>query len=285
MQKIGKDIHSKPLWENLSQNYVDVLDNPYHKHRLEVIIDLIPEELFLKGSRIIDFGCGDGVLFPVFLEKGVDIFGIDISENMIELGKKRLSQMNLPTNNLIVAGVNYFKNFESNSLDGILSFNTLAYLTDEEEKVFYTEAQRTIKPNGFLAVSHSNELFDLYTFNRYTVEFFKKNLIEGAAEIEKIKELLTHSEEPTTYATYNVRENPLAYKTKLQEYGFAEIKQHFSNMHSVPPLLSNLNNADTTFKHIYEKEYPSTLNVAVKDRWKLMLKCSTYMSLSQKKDK
>ena len=278
MRKIGKDIDSKKLWEDLAKNYVNVLSSSYHRHRIEVIMNLIPKVLSTEGKRILDFGCGDAVLFPFFLKQGVDVLGVDISDNIIEMGKKRLREMNFPTDSLVVADVNHLKNLQSNSLDGILCFNTLAYLTLEEEKIFYKEAYRIIKPNGYLAVSHSNELFDLYTFNRYTVEFFKNNFVEN----DKINKLLTHSEEPSTYVAYNVRENPLAYKFKLLDYGFKEVKQLFSNMHYLPPLLDGLTNSDLKFSHIIQKEYPTTLNIPKKDKWKLMFNCSTYMSLSKK---
>ena len=51
MEKVGKEISSKPLWEELSKGYVNALESPYHKHRLGVIFKLLPESLFNEGKR------------------------------------------------------------------------------------------------------------------------------------------------------------------------------------------------------------------------------------------
>jgi chemotaxis methyl-accepting protein methylase len=76
-----------------------------------------------------------------------------------------------------VGDVNYLKEIPSASLDGLLSFNVLAYLTDEEELTFYQEASRIVKPGGYLVVTHSNRLFDMFSLNQYTISFFKYHLI------------------------------------------------------------------------------------------------------------
>ena len=161
---------------------------------------------------------------------------------MVELGKQRLLELNYDPGILMLGDIESLGSIESNSLDAVLCFNTLAYFTDEEEKKFYQEANRIIKRNGYLAVSHSNELFDLYTLNRYTVEFFKRNLIKDPGTIKSIEELLQHPDEPAAYTTYNIRENPLAYKHKLLEFGFTEINQLFSNLYELPPWHLNLQN-------------------------------------------
>lgn len=281
MEKIGKEINSKPLWEEISHKYVDALETPYHKHRLEVIFQLLPESFFIKGIKILDFGCGDAIMFPPFLNKGVNIFGIDISENIIELGKQRLQNLNYDPEILAQGNIESLKEINSDSLDALMCFNTLAYFTDEEEKQFYKEANRIIKKNGFLAVSHSNELFDLYSLNRYTVEFFTKNLIKDKCGREDIEKLLQFPGEPENYTTYNVRENPLVYRHKLLDYGFTEVNQLFSNLYDLPPLALKLNKSDSSF-NFDEKKYPDTINIEEMEKWKLMFICSTYMSLSQK---
>jgi ubiquinone/menaquinone biosynthesis C-methylase UbiE len=281
MERIGKEISSKPLWEELSKSYVDALDTPYHKHRMEVIFKLLPGSMFTPGQKLLDFGCGDAVLFPFFLSKGVEIFGIDIAETIIELGRQRLAASNFDPEVLKRGDISSLQAIESNSLDGVLCFNTLAYFTDEEEIIFYKEVNRILKKGGYLAVSHSNELFDLYTLNRFTVEFFSRNFLKDKTLAHEIAGLLKFPGEPEVYTTYNVRENPLAYKDKLFRYGFEETNQLFSNLYELPPLALNLNKADATFD-FKQKEYPSTLETAKEEQWKLMFTCSTYMSLSQK---
>lgn len=43
-----------------------------------------------EGSRVLDLGCGLGVMMPVYRELGVErVVGVDVSEKMIELARER----------------------------------------------------------------------------------------------------------------------------------------------------------------------------------------------------
>jgi len=270
MKTFGRELSSKDHWESLGSTYTEELENRYHTHRLLVIRALIPPELFQSGKKIFEFGCGDAVLFPDFLQSGALIDGIDISSIMIQkaglrLGKERshLAQ---------VGDVNNMKKIKSNSLDAVISFNVLAYLTDREEEIFYKETSRILKPGGYLIVTHSNELFDMFSLNKYTVEFMNRNLISTTKNQNKIKQLLTYADSPENPVSYNIRENPLAYKYKLAGYGFQELSQEFINLHECPPPV------------LKEKQFPDTLGYEECDKWKLMFICSTFGSCSIKKN-
>jgi len=263
MEKLGQNLDSKQYWADEANRYSDALENDYHKHRLDVIRSLIPAELFQRKKQIFDFGCGDAVLFPWFIEAQGKIEGIDISPEIINIGQQRLTNLGLDSSLIKVGNVNYLKEIPSASLDGLLSFNVLAYLTDEEELIFYQEASRIVKPGGYLIVTHSNSLFDMFSLNQYTINFIKDNLI--LSNSAQLSNLLTHANAESK-ATYNVRENPLSYHHKLRKFNFKEEKQEFINLHILPPPL------------LQDKSYPSTLNFAEEERWKLMFICSIFGS-------
>lgn len=69
-----------------------------------------------KGSRILDVGCGNGLLYTLHLAKSFDVVGIDVSERQIAEAKR-----NVPGAEFICADVRD-QDFESVSLDGIVSF-------------------------------------------------------------------------------------------------------------------------------------------------------------------
>lgn len=267
MLKLGKEKDSVEYWENVGNAYTSALVGDYHGHRLSVIDALIPQSLYQPGNVIFDFGCGNAVHFEQFLKSGAIITGIDISDVMISLAHQNLLANKRDTSLAQLANVNAMKDIPAASQDAVLSFNVLAYLNNDEEKTFYQETQRILKPGGQLIVTHSNELFDMFSLNRYTAEFFKKNFLKSGDGIEK---LLTNANLPEKYETYNVRENPLSYKHKLAAYGLSEIQQEFINKHNAPPAMLN------------GKDYPDTLNFGAADKWKLMFSCSTYGSRSVK---
>jgi len=270
MKKLGRELDSKQYWEELGCTYSTALDNDYHKHRLAVICNLLPQELFKPGQQVFDFGCGDAVLFPPFLEAGAHIRGVDFSTEMITLARKRLANGGWDDNLVQIGDAHYLREIQSASLDALLSFNVLAYLSDDEERLFYHEASRIVRRGGYLVVTHSNELFDMFSLNRYTLEFFKKYFITDASYRAQLDALLTSAHIPENPTVYNNRENPLTYKYKLMKYKFNEERQEFINLHiAPPPLLQN-------------KSYPDTLRISEKDKWRLMFICSTFGSLSMR---
>lgn len=113
---------------------------------------------------------------------------------------------------------------------------------------------------------HSNELFDLFTLNAYTVEFHRRHF--GADP----SPLLTAPGKPERIR-FNIRENPLVYRLKLASLGFGEVRQEFAHPHAMPPLLS-LGDPDA----INRKHYPDTLNQPEGERWKLLFTCSMFGS-------
>lgn len=272
MKKYGKDIKSKESWDQMAQGYADRLVSEYHNHRLAVINALIPEELYQKGRSIFDFGCGDAVLFERFLKNGSHISGIDISAEMVALAKRRLSNLNSDPDLVSVGGAPELNHIADSSLDAILSFNVLAYLTDDEEELFYREAFRMLRPGGYLIVTHSNELFDMYSLNQYTIEFFARHFVHDESLRPSLTKLVANASETESIKTYNVRENPLAYRFKLDRYGFVEQRQEFVNLHIAPPPLLPK-----------DKSYPDTLSWNEEEKWKLMFICSTFGSQSTRK--
>ena len=44
----------------------------------------------IKGKKILDFGCGPGIYIKVLKKKGAKLKGVDISEKMIKIAKKKI---------------------------------------------------------------------------------------------------------------------------------------------------------------------------------------------------
>jgi len=269
MKKYGDDIDSTAAWNEKAQGYADRLVNDYHAHRLTVINALIPDDLYQEGKAVFDFGCGDAIHFEQFLSKGCRISGVDVADEMITLARQNLTRIDADPDLAKLGGAAGLAELPADSFDAVLSFNVLAYLTDEEETVFYEQAHRLLRPGGCLIVTHSNELFDMFSLNQYTVEFFRRHLVMDDELRSALPSLLTNASATESITTFNVRENPLTYRFKLARFGFVEQQQEFINLHAGPPPLL----AD-------DKPYADTLNWPEEDRWKLMFTCSTYGSLS-----
>lgn len=265
--KVGDTVSAARYWNERAGAYNEQIDGPYHRHRLSVIHRLL-QSVALAGASCVDFGCGDGVMLDFLVARGARVFGCDPVAEMVAAAQRRVNGKG----SVVCGGVDALARIESCSVDCVLALNVLAYLTDAEEKTFYREAARILKPGAAFVVTHSNELFDMYTLNRLTIDFFTRHFC-GENSAEKIASLLTHPQIPERIV-FNVRENPLSYTHKLAAFGFREEQQEFMNLHPFPPLLMD----PEGFKNIDARDYATTLDWPEQDRWKLMFMCSMFGS-------
>jgi ubiquinone/menaquinone biosynthesis C-methylase UbiE len=258
MKKVGKDIPAGDRWKEVAASYAEGIEGAYHRHRLRVIQTLLPD---LNGRRVLDFGCGEGVMIAETLKRGAaQVTGIDIEPTLLEKARQRESGAKL-----LLGGVEQLNELQDNSFDCLLSLNVLAYLSNREEDEFYRQSARILVPGGAMVVTHSNSLFDIFTFNSYTVAFFRDQFTCDIAP------LLIHPDRPSR-SSFNIRENPLSYASKLAAYGFREERQEFMNRHLLPPLLSEDDPDDM------QRERPETLDLPMDERWKLFFQCSMFAS-------
>jgi 2-polyprenyl-3-methyl-5-hydroxy-6-metoxy-1,4-benzoquinol methylase len=262
----------KDYWKDKSAGYIDALDGPYHRNRLKMVRTLLAN-VPLAGKDVVDFGCGEGVFARELLEQGASIVGLDIDATMVDEAKRALLPR-WPQTRLIQGGVESLAGVTSGSADILISLNVLAYLSEPEERTFYAEAHRILRPDGGMLVTHSNELFDLFTCNRYTAAFFERNFSLKGKPVD-VTSLLTHPDKPDR-KVFGIRENPLAYRHKLTRFGFDERRQEFAILHRLPPLLT----PQINFDDINSREYPETVGWPEQERWKLMFMCSIFGSYS-----
>ena len=210
-------------WNQQEPNYADQMqDDIYHVMRTNFIRRLLPE----FANTVIDFGSGEGAFTNLLIEKSLakKVYAIDPSPVLTEVARKNASLTNNPNVSIIQGDVHELKKFENSSIDLIIALNVLAYMSTDEEKVFYEESNRILAKNGHLLVTHSNELFDLFTLNNLTIDFFQKNFKVDVKELIDIKGI-------QKIETYKIRENPLSYARKLLNMGFQQIRLDFFHYH------------------------------------------------------
>jgi len=266
------NVSGQAYWDSRSESYISGIEGPYHANRLKMVEALL-EGLSFAGRDCLDFGCGDGVFAERLVADGARTTGIDVDQVMVNAARIRLETM-WPETKLIRGGVECMEDLSDNSFDCLFALNVLAYLGPEEEANFYRQAKRLLRSGGVLIVTHSNELFDMFTFNRYTANFFKKHFSTPGTDCD-VSDLLTHPDRPDRFV-FSVRENPLTYRYKLAEYGFVEKRQEFAILHALPPLLT----PTIDFDDINSRNYPPTTGWPERERWKLMFMCSIFGSIS-----
>lgn len=101
-----------------------------------------------ERDRVLDAGCGNGRYVPVFKKKGVEYFGIDQSQELIEIARKTY-----PESKFFVGGILNLP-FQNNYFDNICSIAVLHQIPSKELRLqFLKELKRTLKPGGNLIIT------------------------------------------------------------------------------------------------------------------------------------
>lgn len=166
-------------YETLAEAFASVIDTKPHNAYYErpATLSLLPE---VKGKRVLDAACGPGVYAEWLIARGAEVVGVDASQKMIELAKRRLGES---------ADVRYadlrkpLTFLDSESFDIVLSPLTMEYIEDwlSTFKEFY----RVLRPGGHFILSVSHPFFD-YTYfksNKYFDTELVGNVWKGFDEV------------------------------------------------------------------------------------------------------
>ena len=258
-------------------------------YRLE-IVKLILSKLS-AGTKILDAGCGTGEFLVHLAESGYEPTGCDVSSGMLTKARQKISEVSKKKAHLVETPLDDLRMFQSNSFDHIFCLGVLPYIPEENEAQCYSELHRVIKPNGYLVTAHQNEVFDMFTFNKYTLRFFERNIYPLIREISdkrdlgelkaQISSLITNPDKPTNVdpqksardTIFVKPENPITYPNKLRQYHFENRDFYYYHFHALPPILRN---PDADLLELSEK-----MEIHFSQRWQGMFMSSTFINVAQ----
>jgi SAM-dependent methyltransferase len=224
--------------------------------RAVLALDWIRGHCSKTWGRILEVACGRGALSCYLTKLGYNAAGFDISSVGIDTARALAKELNISPDIFTISDFSYFDQVPTESLDVITAFGILRYVSDADREYFYRNAERVLKPGGYLLVTNTNLLFHPFALNDHSIKFWR-SLIEGLSDISErlpfnIMDVFKSLSLPErTYAPHSVsqkvsthEENPLAYPEKVRRYGLRVEKILYPDCHLLPPFMEAMVDQD-----------------------------------------
>jgi SAM-dependent methyltransferase len=124
---------------NLRRYIAPPADTPYP---LEYAFHLIGD---VKGRTVLDYGCGNGENSLPLVARGARVVGLDVSEDLLDLARQRLTLHGLQDRASFMAGSAHDLPLPDNSVDAVMGIAILHHLDLE---LASREVHRVLKPGG-----------------------------------------------------------------------------------------------------------------------------------------
>jgi len=113
--------------------------------RKNKVLSLLKKHGF-EGKKILDMGCGSGVIVKETVELGGVFYGIDVSSNMIEALKKEHSSLQQQGSVMAKVGDCTDTGYEDKTFDYVVGMGLIEYF--DEPGLVVKEAKRILKDDG-----------------------------------------------------------------------------------------------------------------------------------------
>jgi len=175
---IGGYMSQVDFFNSIAENWDNTI-----KVDKEKINKLLSQISITSGDSILDVGTGTGVLIPFYKEinKDIKITGVDISEGMLKVAKRKFSDLENVSFDLI----DIEKETINSKFDKIVLYSMFPHLNNRVETIKKL-VENNLNQNGKLLIAHSDSREFLNNLHKDTDERVSEDRL---IEINKQKEL------------------------------------------------------------------------------------------------
>jgi len=232
------------------RNY-DPISNRYPDHvfRLNIFKDLLAS---LRPKYVLDAGCGSGMPLVTFLNNGFDAYGFDLSPDMVAQARKNIHQAGHNESRVFQGDLDTFKRPIVEKFDAIVGLGTVYYTPDTLTTLRHLA--NNLNPDGNLIFSLRNELFSLFSLNRYSVEYFAERMYPTSELSDELRQSLEKYFQrrfddvdiPRVFKNVDERQimshfhNPLTISsTLLEPLNLDLVNIYYYHFHALPPIFEH----------------------------------------------
>jgi SAM-dependent methyltransferase len=268
------DMNNKQVEESIKRCYSTWGESYYHDFytnaaayppvQRDIIKSLLRDA---KVKNVLEAGCGPASLLRDFIDLGVDLYGFDLTPEMLAEGKKVFLKQGLNPDNLWQGSVLNPGSFiqphgEKKTFDAAICIGVLPHIPEDCDVPVIQNLRDSVAPGGLVVIEARNQFFSLFTLNRYSHNFFVNDLIrldelrnKAGDQVDVLDnamtELASHfsvnippiqkgkAGEPGYDEVLSRTHNPLLLKEQFESTGFHDVKLLFYHYHCIPPMFSS----------------------------------------------
>jgi 2-polyprenyl-6-hydroxyphenyl methylase/3-demethylubiquinone-9 3-methyltransferase len=137
----------------------------------------------VKGKRVVDVGCGGGILTETLARAGADVVGIDQSELTLEVARQHAAKGGL-TIDYRIQTVEDLAEKEAGTYDVVTCLEMIEHVPDPAAVI--AACARLLKPGGHAIFSTINRSFKGWLFAIVGGEYILRILPRGTHQYEKL---------------------------------------------------------------------------------------------------
>ena len=145
-------------------------------------LNFITSKIKLSGARVLDVGCGGGILSESLAKEGAKVTGIDQGANVIKVAKLHMKESNLDIDYKQLNIEDYFK-LNKEKFDVITCLEMLEHVPDPSSII--EKCAALLKPGGTIFFSTINRNPKSFLFAIIGAEYILNLLPKGTHEYNK----------------------------------------------------------------------------------------------------
>jgi len=185
---------AKKIKQNIDHNEVEKFNLLAHKwwdetsefkplHQINPLrLNFIASKVNLSSAKVLDVGCGGGILSESLAKAGAKVTGIDQGENVIKIAKLHMKESNLNINYKQLNIEDYYK-ISNEKYDVITCLEMLEHVPDPSSII--NKCAALIKPGGTIFFSTINRNPKSFLFAIIGAEYILNLLPKGTHEYSK----------------------------------------------------------------------------------------------------
>lgn len=236
---------------------------PYPPVHAELVRQLLADA---GADTVLDAGCGPAS-FLRDLPANIEGYGFDLTPEMVTAGQRVLEAQGLSADRLWLGSVLDPAAFrhpsgEPSVFDAAVCVGVLPHVPEGSDQQVVAQLRDAVAPGGLVVVEARNELFSLFTMNRYSRDLFVERLVpvdrlQAAAgegdDVEQALEQLTamfrtdlppirrgKADEPGYDEVLSRMHNPFTLREVFDAAGLIDVRVLFYHFHALPPLVAGV---------------------------------------------